>query len=66
MTKLTHRVVPSPIATTSLVNSLVGLCQAFFYSWLVTVSIDMSATAKAHNDSLARLGDMRHAKWSAR
>jgi hypothetical protein len=54
---VTHsrRVAPWLIAAACLVISLVGLYHAFFYSWLVTASIDMPATAKAHYDSLARL-----------
>jgi len=52
---LSRRVVPWFIAAACLVISLVGLYHAFFYSWLVTASLDMPAAAKAHYDSLARL-----------
>lgn len=53
--KLSRRVVPWLIAAICLVISFVGLYYAFFYSWLITASIDMPTTAKEHYDLLARL-----------
>jgi len=52
---ISRQVVSWLIAAACLVISLVGLYHAFFYSWLVTASIDLPAAAKAHYDLLARL-----------